>query len=98
MAEHKTLLAAEEFFRMYGGRDGKVELVCGEVVRPAAVSGQNGVEMAPVGEERGEIAVSISSAFYIYSRQRGVGRVGVKLATGYASTRTRCARPMCLSR
>ena len=79
MAEHKTLLTAEEFFHMYGGRDGKVELVCGEVVTPAAVSEQHGVEMAPVGEEHGEIAASISSALYIYSRQRGLGRVGVEI-------------------
>ena len=79
MTEQKTLLTAEEFFRLYGGRDGKAELVRGIVVTPGAVSGEYGVDMAPVSEQHGEVAGNISGNFYIYSRQSGVGRVGVEI-------------------
>ena len=79
MTEQKTLLTAEEFFRLYGGRDGKAELVRGIVVTPGAVSEEYGVDMAPVSKEHGEVAGNISGNFYIYSRQSGVGRVGVEI-------------------
>ena len=70
MSTQKTLLTAEEFFRLYSHKDGRYELVDGEVV-----------EMAPVNEEHGEVAFNINGAFYVYSRQYGIGRGGVE--TGY---------------
>ena len=70
MARQKTLLTAEEFFRLYSHRDGRYELVDGEVV-----------EMAPVNEEHGEVASNINGAFYVYSRRFNTGRAGVE--TGY---------------
>ena len=79
MTEQKTLLTAEEFFRLYAGKDVNAELVRGIVVTPGTVSEKHGVEMAPVGEEHGEVAANISGNFYIYSRQSGVGRVGVEI-------------------
>jgi Uma2 family endonuclease len=79
MTRQKTLLTADEFFRLYSGRDGKVELVRGEVVGPALVGEKHGVEMAPVSEEHGEVASNINGAFYVYSRQHGVGRAGVEI-------------------
>lgn len=79
MTEQKTLLTAEEFFRLYAGKDVKAELVRGIVVTPGAVSEKHGVKRAPVGEEHGEVAANISGNFYIYSRQSGMGRVGVEI-------------------
>ena len=70
MTQPKTLLTADEFFRLYSHKDGRYELVDGEVV-----------EMAPVNEQHGDTAFNISGAFYVYSRQRGIGRGGV--GTGY---------------
>ena len=70
MSTQKTLLTAEEFFRLYSHKDGRYELVDGEVV-----------EMAPVNEEHGEVAFNINGAFYVYSRRYGIGRGGVE--TGY---------------
>ena len=86
MTEQKTLLTAEEFFRLYAGKDGKAELVRGIVVTPATVSEKHGVEMAPVGEEHGEVAANISFAFKDHSRRRGVGRVGLEI--GYVLSRS----------
>jgi Uma2 family endonuclease len=85
MTEQKILLTAEDFFRLYGGRDGKAELVCGIVVTPGTVSEKHGVEMAPVSEEHGEVAINVGTAFKNYSRQRGMGRVGVEI--GYVLSR-----------
>ena len=68
MTQQRTLLTADEFFRLYSHRDGKFELVEGEVV-----------EMAPVNEEHGEIAGNVTTAFNVYSRQRGAGRAGVEI-------------------
>ncbi len=70
MSTQKTLLTADEFFRLYSHKDGKYELVDGEVV-----------EMAPVNEEHGEVAGNINGAFYVYSRQSKSGRASVE--TGY---------------
>ena len=70
MTRLKTLMTADEFFRLYSHKDGRYELVDGEVV-----------EMAPANEEHGEVAFNISGAFYMYSRQYGIGRGGVE--TGY---------------
>ena len=70
MSTRKTLLTADEFFRLYSHLESKYELVDGEVV-----------EMAPVNERHGNIAFKISGAFYVYSRTRGVGTGGVE--TGY---------------
>ena len=70
MSTQKTLLTADEFFRLYSHKDGRYELVDGEVV-----------EMAPVNEQHGDSAFNISGAFYIYSRRMGTGRGGVE--TGY---------------
>ena len=65
MPQPKTLLTADEFFRLYSHKDGRYELVDGEVV-----------EMASVNEQHGDTAFNISGAFFVYSRQRGIGRGG----------------------
>ena len=70
MTQQKTLLTAGDFFRLYSHRDGRYELVQGEVV-----------EMAPVNNEHGEVASNIDTAFNLYSRERGSGRARVE--TGY---------------
>ena len=70
MARQKTLLTAEEFFRLYSHKDGRYELVDGEVV-----------EMAPVNEQHGAVALNIGAGFNLYSRQSGIGRASVE--TGY---------------
>lgn len=73
------MLTAEEFFSLYSGRDGKAELVRGKVVMPETVSENYRVEMAPVGEEHGVVAINVGTALKNYSRQRGIGRVGVEI-------------------
>ena len=67
MTTQKTLLTADEFVDLYRHRDGKFELVRGEVI-----------EMEPPGEEHGEVALNIGSSFHGYSRQSGAGRAGVE--------------------
>ncbi len=67
MSTQKTLLTADEFFEQYSHREGKFELVKGEVV-----------EVKPPGEEHGEIAGNIAGEFYGYSRRYGTGRMGVE--------------------
>ena len=67
MTTQKTLLTADEFLELYRHRDGKFELVRGEVV-----------EMEPPGEEHGEVALNIGSSFHGYSRRSGAGRAGVE--------------------
>lgn len=70
MAQQRTLLTAEEFFRLYSHRDEHYELVRGEVV-----------EMAPPGGVHGGVAVNISSALHQFVRQQDLGRVMVE--SGY---------------
>ena len=70
MARQKTLLTAAEFFRLYSHKDGRYELVDGEVV-----------EMAPTNEQHGAVALNIGAGFNLYSRQGGIGRASVE--TGY---------------
>ena len=70
MSTQKTLLTADDFYRLYSHLENRYELVDGEVV-----------EMAPVNEWHGKVAFKISGAFYLYSRTRGVGSGGVE--TGY---------------
>ncbi len=70
MSTQKTLLTANEFFEQYSHKDGRYELVQGEVV-----------EMAPVTDEHGGIASNIDTAFNIYGRQSRTGRARVE--TGY---------------
>ena len=74
MSTQKTLLTAEEFFRLYSHKDGRYELVDGEVV-----------EMAPANEQHGAVALNIGGAFLSYSRRYGVGRASVE--TGYVLRR-----------
>ena len=70
MTRQRTLLTADDFFRLYSHKEGRYELVDGEVV-----------EMAPVNEQHGNIAFNISGALFVYSRRSGIGRGGVE--TGY---------------
>ena len=74
MARQKTLLTADEFFRLYSHKDGRYELVDGEVV-----------EMAPTNEQHGATALNIGAAFFNYSRQNGIGRATVE--TGHVLRR-----------
>ncbi len=67
MSTQKTLLTADEFFELYSHKDGKFELVQGEVI-----------QMEPPGEEHGEVALNIGTSFHGYSRKYGTGRAGVE--------------------
>jgi Uma2 family endonuclease len=67
MSEQRTLLTAEEFFRLYSHRDGDYELVKGEVVK-----------MAPPGGVHGGTATNIASALHTFVRQHDLGRVVVE--------------------
>ncbi|MBI4311896.1 MAG: Uma2 family endonuclease [Chloroflexi bacterium] len=67
MAASRTLLTADDFYREYSGKEGKYELVDGEVIT-----------MAPPGYEHGEIALAIGSLLRAYARQRRLGRVSVE--------------------
>lgn len=73
MTEQRTLLTAEEFFRLYSSKDGDFELVKGEVV-----------EMAPPGWDHGETAANIASALRTFARRHNLGRVVVE--TGFRLT------------
>ncbi len=75
MTQQKTLLTADDFFRLYSHKDGRYELVDGEVV-----------EMAPVNRVHGRTAANIATAFNNYSRRRGAGwaevEVGYRVRSG----------------
>ena len=70
MTSQKTLLTSEEFYLFCCQNDGRYELVDGEVV-----------ELAPPNDEHGDTALSVGTAFKIYSRRQGVGQARVE--TGY---------------
>ena len=75
MTTQKTLLTADEFYRLYAHKDGRYELVDGEVV-----------EMAPVRRRHGRTAVNIGAAFHNYCRLTGAGwpevEVGYRVRSG----------------
>ncbi len=75
MTRQKTLLTADDFFRLYSHKDGRYELVDGEVV-----------EMAPVFRRHGRTASNITTAFNIYCRRTGIGwsevEVGYRVRSG----------------
>ena len=75
MSTQETLLTADEFFHLYSHRDGRYELVDGEVV-----------EMAPVRRRHGRTAMNIGAAFHNYCRHTGVGwsevEVGYRVRSG----------------
>lgn len=75
MSTQKTLLTADEFYRLYAHKDGRYELVDGEVV-----------EMAPVRRRHGRTAINIGAAFHNYCRLTGVGwpevEVGYRVRSG----------------
>ena len=66
----KTLLTAEQFYRDYSGREGRYELVRGEVV-----------EMTPPGWEHGWIVSNIVRVLSTFVREHDLGRVVVE--SGY---------------
>jgi Uma2 family endonuclease len=70
MAQQRTLLTAEEFFRLYSNKEWDYELVKGEVI-----------EMAPPGGVHGGVASNISYSLQAYNRQHRLGRVVVE--TGF---------------
>ena len=70
MTTQKALLTADEFYLFCSENDGWYELVEGEVV-----------ELAPPNDEHGDTALSVGTAFKIYSRRRGAGQARVE--TGY---------------
>ena len=70
MSQQRTLLTAEEFFRLYSHKDEHYELVRGEVI-----------ELAPPGWVHGGVAVNISSPLHRYVREHDLGRVVVE--SGY---------------
>lgn len=62
------LLTAEEFFELPDPRDGgKLELVCGQVVRHMPVSG-----------EHGEIAATLAALLWPFIRAHGLGKILVE--------------------
>ena len=75
MSTQKTLLTADEFYHLYAHKDGKYELVDGEVV-----------EMAPVRRRHGRTAINIGAAFHNYCRITGAGwpevEVGYRVRSG----------------
>ena len=75
MSTQKTLLTADDFYRLYAHKDGRYELVDGEVV-----------EMAPVRRRHGRTAINIGAAFHNYCRLTGVGwpevEVGYRVRSG----------------
>ena len=75
MSSQKTLLTADEFYRLYGHKDGRYELVDGEVV-----------EMVPPNWEHGGVALNIGSAMLIFVRRNSLGAVrvesGYRISTG----------------
>ncbi len=68
MTRQKTLLTADDFFRLYSHKDGRYELVDGEVV-----------EMAPVFRRHGRVASNIDGAFFVYSREHRTGHSEVEV-------------------
>ena len=62
MTTQKTLLTADEFYRLYAHKDGRYELVDGEVV-----------EMAPVFRRHGRTASNVNAAFHAYCRHTNSG-------------------------
>jgi Uma2 family endonuclease len=67
VTEQRTLLNADEFFRLYSGKEGDYELVRGELI-----------EMPPPGGVHGGVAVNIASALHTHVRQHDLGRVVVE--------------------
>ena len=70
MAQQRTLLTAEEFFRLYSHKDEHYELVRGEVI-----------ELAPPGWEHGGVAANIAASIVSFLRQHDLGRAVVE--SGY---------------
>ena len=70
MSRQRSILIANEFFHLYGHKDGGCELV-----EYAAV------EIAPVNERHGAAALNIGLCFNLYARQSGV--CGASVDTGY---------------
>ena len=67
MAEQRTLLSADDFFRQYSNKDRRYELAKGEVI-----------EMPPPGWVHGGIAVNIAVALGSFVRQNGLGTLVVE--------------------
>ena len=70
MAEQRTLLTADDFFRQYSHGEGNCELVKGEVI-----------QMPPPGGVHGGTAVNIAIALGAFVREHDLGRVLVE--TGF---------------
>ena len=68
MSTRKTLLTADDFYRLYAHKDGRYELVDGEVR-----------DMSPVFRRHGRTAVSIGAAFHNYCRLTGIGYAEVEV-------------------
>ncbi len=81
MTTQKILLTADEFYRLYAHKDGRYELVDGEVV-----------EMAPVRRRHGRTAINIGAAFHNYCRITGAGwpevEVGYRVRSGPDTVRS----------
>ena len=70
MTTQKTLLTADEFYRLYSHKDGRYELVNGEVVA-----------MVPSNWVHGGVALNIGSAMLTFVRRNNLGAVRVE--SGY---------------
>ena len=80
MTTQKTLLTADEFYRLYAHKDGRYELVDGEVV-----------EMVPFAEgtvEHGGIALNIRAAIsqLLFVRRSGMGSSSGRVGLSACST------------
>ncbi len=78
MTQSRTLLTAEEFWRLYAGKDTRYELVKGELIEKNAryelVKGEL-IEMAPAGFAQVRIASRIHVALGIFLREHPLGEV-----------------------
>ncbi|MBI4310193.1 MAG: Uma2 family endonuclease [Chloroflexi bacterium] len=63
MTQQQTLLTVEDFYRLYSGKEGRHELVKGEVV-----------QMAPPGYQHSNVALTIGALIRAHARQHGLGR------------------------
>lgn len=68
MTQSRTLLTAEDFWRLYAGKDTRYELVKGELI-----------EMAPVAGRHGIVASRVDTALRLFLREHPLGEVMVEV-------------------
>ncbi|MBI4202488.1 MAG: Uma2 family endonuclease [Chloroflexi bacterium] len=69
MAAPRTLLTADDFYREYSGKEGKYELVNGEVIPP------EGITPMPPGAQHSNTQLETGSRLRTFTRQHRLGTV-----------------------